>query len=93
MLNSVENIENSLLRIVEHMRRYGGVYYSHDALQLCTHFTVRLEFGSEYKFDVSMYDLLNHTSTTLLIQYHSDVLNGMKEGKHGSRASKSILVE
>lgn len=93
MLSSVENIENSLLRIIEHMRRYGGVYCSHDALQLCTHFTVRLEDGSEYKFDASMYDLLNHTSTTLLIQHHSDILNGMKEGEHGSRASKSILAK
>lgn len=93
MLSSVENIENSLLRIIEHMRRYGGVRCSHDALQLCTHFLVELEDGSEYKFDVSMYDLLNHTSTTLLIQYHSDILNKMKEGGHESDTSKSVLAK
>lgn len=93
MLNNVETIENSLLRIVEHMRHYGEVFYSHDDPRLYTRFLVKLENGGEYKFDVSMYDLLNHTSTTLLIQYHLDILNGMKEGKYGSRASKSILVE
>lgn len=79
MLSKVETTEDSVLKIISAMKRYGSVLFTYDTPRLCAHFHVIMEDDKEYEFDVSMYDLLNSVSTSLVIDHHSKILDDMKK--------------